>query len=159
MSLTSRLLPSVVFALSSFVCAAGPVAADAVSDFFTGKTIRVVSAGGAGGAHGVYAHLLSGHIRKHIPGNPTVVMQFMPGAGGNKAMNFLFNATQDDGTWLGVPLQDLIFNARIGAKAVLAKRNLSLRPIAWQAQQALAKTILATPEKTVKRLKTILKLK
>jgi tripartite-type tricarboxylate transporter receptor subunit TctC len=115
---TRRLFPSVAFALGSFVCTAGPASADAVADFFTGKTIRVVSAGGAGGAHGVYAHLLSGHIRKHIPGNPTVVMQFMPGAGGNKAMNFLFNATQDDGTWLGVPLQDLIFNARIGVKAV-----------------------------------------
>jgi hypothetical protein len=42
----------------------------------------------------------------------------MPGAGGNKAMNFLFNATRDDGTFLGVHLQDVIFSARIGVKAV-----------------------------------------
>ena len=92
--------------------------ADAVADFYKDKTVTVVSSGSAGGAHGVYAQLISAHIKKHIPGSPTIIIQYMPGAGGNKAMNYLFNATRDDGTYLGVPLQDLIFNARIGVKAV-----------------------------------------
>lgn len=46
-------------------------------------------------------------VSDFFTGTPPVVMQLMPGADGNKAMNFLFNATQDDGTWLGVPLRDL----------------------------------------------------
>jgi tripartite-type tricarboxylate transporter receptor subunit TctC len=45
-------------------------------------------------------------------------MQYMTGAGGNKAMNYLFNAVTSDGIHIGVPLQDLIFNARIGVTAV-----------------------------------------
>jgi tripartite-type tricarboxylate transporter receptor subunit TctC len=97
---------------------AGIARADAVADFFKDKTVTIVSAGSAGGAHGVYAQLISHHIRKFVPGSPTIIIQYMPGAGGNKAMNFLFNATRDDGTFWGVPLQDLIFNARIGIKAV-----------------------------------------
>ncbi len=92
--------------------------ADPVADFYAGKTITVVSSGGAGGSHGAYAQLISRQIGKFIPGRPTVIVQFMPGAGGNKAMNYLFNATADDGTYVGVPLQDLMFNARIGVKGV-----------------------------------------
>jgi len=103
-------------------CALGTFAqtasADAVADFYKDKTITVVSAGGAGGAHGAYAQLISTQIGKYIPGNPNVIVQYMPGAGGNKAMNYLFRTRPDDGTYLGVPLQDLIFNARIGVKAV-----------------------------------------
>jgi tripartite-type tricarboxylate transporter receptor subunit TctC len=78
----------------------------------------VISAGEAGGAHGTYAQVIAPHIRKHIPGNPNVVVQYMLGAGGNQAPNYLFNVAPRDGTVLGLPLQDLIFNARIGVQAV-----------------------------------------
>ncbi len=98
--------------------AALPAGADPVADFYKDKTITVVCAGSAGAAHGVYAQLIIPHIKKYIPGDPTVIIQYMPGAGGNKAMNYLYNATRDDGTFIGVPLQDLIFNARIGIKGV-----------------------------------------
>ena len=104
-------------ALAAALCAA-PAQADPVVDFYKDKTISIVSAGGAAGAHGAYAQLVSAHIQKYIPGKPNVIVQYMPGAGGNKAMNYLFNATAKDGTYIGVPLQDLIFNARIGVKAV-----------------------------------------
>ncbi len=97
---------------------AQPSVADPVSDFYGDKTVTVVSAGSAGAAHGVYAQLIIHHLKKYIPGKPTIIIQYMPGAGGNKAMNYLFNATRDDGTYLGVPLQDLIFNARMGVKGV-----------------------------------------
>ena len=96
----------------------GPALADSVSDFYKGKTITVVSSGGAGGAHGAYAQLISAQIGKFIPGRPNVIVQYMPGAGGNKAMNYLYNVSAQNGANLGVPLQDLIFNARIGIKAV-----------------------------------------
>lgn len=95
-----------------------PAQADPVADYYKGKTITVVSSGGAGGAHGAYAQLISKRIGEFIPGRPNVIVQYMPGAGGNKAMNYLYNVTAQDGTNIGVPLQDLIFNARIGNKAV-----------------------------------------
>jgi tripartite-type tricarboxylate transporter receptor subunit TctC len=97
---------------------AAPAQADAIADFYRDKTVTVVSAGEAGGAHGAYAQLISQHIRKHIPGNPNVVMQYMLGAGGNQAPNYLYNVAPKDGTVIGLPLQDLIFNARIGVQAV-----------------------------------------
>ena len=51
--------------------------ADAVADFYRDKTVTLVSAGEAGGAHGAYAQLITTHIRKHIPGNPNVVIQYI----------------------------------------------------------------------------------
>ncbi len=108
-----------VFALALLaVAGAAPAAADAVADFYRGKTIVVVSAGEVSGAHGAYAQLISAHIKKHIPGNPNIVIQYMVGAGGNLAMNYLYNVAPKDGTYVGVPLQDLIVNARIGVAAV-----------------------------------------
>ncbi|MGH6769762.1 MAG: hypothetical protein ACRECO_12175 [Xanthobacteraceae bacterium] len=95
-----------------------PAQADPVADFYRDKTIALVSAGGAGGAHGTYAQLLVQHFRKHVPGNPNVVIQYMAGAGGNLAPNYLHNVAPKDGTAIGHPLQDLIFNARIGIAAV-----------------------------------------
>lgn len=96
----------------------GTAAADPVADFYKDKTVTVVSAGEAGGAHGAYAQVIAAHIRKHIPGSPSVVFQQMLGAGGNLAPNYVYSVAPRDGTALCLPLQDLIFNARIGVQAV-----------------------------------------
>ena len=106
------------FLLALALLADAPARADSVADFYRGKSITVVSAGEAGGAHGVYAQLISAHIKAHVPGNPSIVIQHMVGAGGNLAMNYLYNAAPRDGSYIGVPLQDLIVNARIGVAAV-----------------------------------------
>src|SRR5262245_45050062 len=105
--------------LAAIACLSiGPARADAVADFYRDKTITLVSAGEAGGAHGAYAQLIAPHVKKHIPGNPTIAIQYMLGAGGNQAPNYLYNVAPRDGTVIGLPLQDLIFNARIGVHAV-----------------------------------------
>jgi tripartite-type tricarboxylate transporter receptor subunit TctC len=103
---------------AAMAACATPVVADPVADFYRGKTIVVVSGGEVGGAHGAYAQLIVPHIKKHIPGNPNVIIQYMGGAGGNLAMNYLYNIAPKDGTYIGVPLQDLIVNARIAVAAV-----------------------------------------
>ena len=79
-----------------------PAQADPVADFYKDKTITLVSAGEAGGAHGTYAQLLDAHFRRHVPGNPTVVIQYMLGAGGNLAPNYLHNVAPKDGTVIGL---------------------------------------------------------
>jgi len=110
--------PRVAIVASLLASAIVPARADAVADFYRDKTITVISAGGAGGAHGTYAQLLVQHFRRHVPGNPNVIIQYMLGAGGNVGANYLYNVAPKDGTAIGVPLQDLIFNARIGVSAV-----------------------------------------
>lgn len=105
-------------ASAAVVLLAAPAAADPVAEFYRGRTVAVVSAGEAGGAHGAYTQLIAAHMRKHIPGNPTVIIQYMVGAGGNLAPNYLFSVAPKDGTAVGVPLQDLIVNARLGIAAV-----------------------------------------
>ena len=111
---TLGVLP-LVLAGSLAIC---PVHADPVADFYRGRTLTVVSAGEAGGAHGTYAQVITAHIRRHIPGTPGVVIQHMVGAGGNLAANYLYNVAPKDGSVIGVPLQDLIVNARLGVSAV-----------------------------------------
>ena len=68
-----------IFALLAF--AAIEARADTVADFYKGKIIRVMVGFGTGGGYDAYARLLSRHFGRHIPGNPSVVVQNMPGAG------------------------------------------------------------------------------
>jgi tripartite-type tricarboxylate transporter receptor subunit TctC len=76
--------------------------ADTVSDFFKGKSINLYIGFGPGGGYDVYARMLSRHFGKFIPGNPTVVPQNMPGAGGVKSAAYLYNAAPHDGLALAM---------------------------------------------------------
>lgn len=78
-----------------------PSAAPAqTSDTIAGPVIIYV-AGSAGGGIDLYARLVGRHIARHIPGNPTVTVQDMPGGGGVKAANFLAEVARRDGTVMG----------------------------------------------------------
>ena len=76
--------------------------ADAVSDFYKDKTVKVVIGASMGGSYGIYAQLLSRHVGKHLQGAPTVVVQSMPGSGGNKAMNYTYTAGAQDGSVVSI---------------------------------------------------------
>jgi tripartite-type tricarboxylate transporter receptor subunit TctC len=67
-----------------------------------GKQISIIVAGTAGGGIDLYARMLARHIGRHIPGNPAVVPQDMPGAGGIRAANFLAQKAPRDGNTLGM---------------------------------------------------------
>ena len=84
------------------VMLAGPVRADAVADFYKGKAVSLLIGFGVGGGYDTYSRVLARHYGKHIPGNPTVVPKNMPGAGGMKVANYLYNAAPRDGIYLGV---------------------------------------------------------
>ena len=72
--------------------------ADAVSDFFHGKTVTVYIGFTAGGGYDVYGRLIARYMGGHIPGNPTLVAQNMPGAGSLQLANYLYNVAPKDGT-------------------------------------------------------------
>jgi tripartite-type tricarboxylate transporter receptor subunit TctC len=83
------------------VLAASPALAqsDPVADFYKkNNQIRLLVGSEPGGGYDGYARLLARHLGKFIPGNPTIVVQNMPGAGGIVASNFLYNAAPKDGT-------------------------------------------------------------
>src|SRR3954452_13944108 len=65
--------------------------AHAVEKFYRGNSISLVVGSGPGGSHDLYARLLARHLGRHVPGNPSVVVQNTPGAGGLRAANYLYN--------------------------------------------------------------------
>jgi tripartite-type tricarboxylate transporter receptor subunit TctC len=77
------------------ILVAAPAAAD---DFYRGKTINIMVGFGPGGGYDIYARMLARHLGKHIPGNPSVVVQNMEGAGGVRAANHVYNVAPKDGT-------------------------------------------------------------
>jgi tripartite-type tricarboxylate transporter receptor subunit TctC len=71
-------------------------------EIFKGKTIRVLIGYGAGGGYDRYGRQVARHIGKHLPGKPDVVAVNMPGAGGFKLINYLYNVAPKDGTNFGI---------------------------------------------------------
>jgi tripartite-type tricarboxylate transporter receptor subunit TctC len=74
--------------------------ADAQS-FYEGKTLRIIVGLAAGGGFDTYARVLSRHLGKHIPGNPTIVVDNMPGAGSLISANHLYKVAKPDGLTVG----------------------------------------------------------
>jgi tripartite-type tricarboxylate transporter receptor subunit TctC len=75
--------------------------ADAISDFYSGKSLQLVIGYAPGGGYDVYARALARYMGRHVPGNPAIVVQNMPGAGSIKAANYLYNLAPKDGTVFG----------------------------------------------------------
>lgn len=73
----------------------------AEEEFFKGKTIRLIVASSPGGGFDTYSRTIARHMGKHIPGNPHVVVQNMPGAGHLIATNYLYNKAKPDGLTIG----------------------------------------------------------
>jgi tripartite-type tricarboxylate transporter receptor subunit TctC len=88
-------------------------AQEAVADFYKGKQIRIIAASAAGGGFDLYARYLSRHLGKHVPGNPTIIVQNMPGAGGLAAANHVYTRASKDGLTLGA-LQGPVTYAQVG---------------------------------------------
>jgi hypothetical protein len=85
----------------------GSALADSVADFYKGKQIRLIVGAGVGGVYDIYARLLSRHFGRYIPGNPSIMVQFMPGAGSAQASTYATQLAPQDGTVLLNPLNSL----------------------------------------------------
>lgn len=97
---------------------AAPATADAVADFYKGKTVTVVVAAGPGGGHTKYTQYLAPYLEKYMPGNPKFIVQNMGGAGGTKAANFLYSRGLKDGTMIGILLSDTPLASRLRTTGV-----------------------------------------
>ncbi len=77
--------------------------ADAVFDFYKGNTIRFTIGAAPGGGYDLYSRTLAQHMEAKIPGKPRVLIVNMPGSGGVKASNYVYNAAAKNGTTLLMP--------------------------------------------------------
>jgi len=93
--------PAVLMAGLYFV-AAWPARADDVAEFYKGKRVNLIVSYGPGGGYDVYGRVVARHIGRHIPGNPGIVVQNMPGAGSLRGANYLYNVAPKDGTAFGI---------------------------------------------------------
>jgi tripartite-type tricarboxylate transporter receptor subunit TctC len=82
--------------------AATPALAQSPAEFYAGKQITFIVGATTGGGYDTQARLLARHIGRHIPGNPTVVVQNMPAAGSLAATNHLFNIAPKDGSTIAL---------------------------------------------------------
>ena len=83
---------------AAMLAALAPAQAQDVASFYHGKQIALVIGYGAGGGYDLYARMLGRFISAHIPGNPTIVPQNMPGAGSRSAANWLYKVAAQDGS-------------------------------------------------------------
>jgi tripartite-type tricarboxylate transporter receptor subunit TctC len=87
-------------ALSLIVLIAQTSAPAAAADFYAGKTIELVVGSDAGGGFDIYARTLARHMPSHIPGNPSMIVKNMPGAGSGRAAGYISTMAPKDGTSL-----------------------------------------------------------
>jgi tripartite-type tricarboxylate transporter receptor subunit TctC len=82
-----------------FLCALAALAAPARAEpSFEGKTITIVTSTGVGGVYDLTARVIARHMGRHIPGNPTLIVQNMPGGGNVLATNYMYNIAPKDGS-------------------------------------------------------------
>ena len=91
-----------------------PAAADPIADFYAGKTVQVLIGFSPGGGYDTYARTLARYMGRHIPGNPKLVPQNMPGAGSLKVVNYLANVAPKDGTVIAHFAPGIMFEPLLG---------------------------------------------
>jgi tripartite-type tricarboxylate transporter receptor subunit TctC len=117
---------------AGFVAFAIPASAQ---DFFKNKQISILVAGTAGGGIDIGARILSRHLGKYLPGNPIVVAQLMPGAGGIRMIDHMNSLAPRDGTVLGTLAPGPIIEPLIG------KRKTNYRMTDFTALGAMTKEV------------------
>jgi tripartite-type tricarboxylate transporter receptor subunit TctC len=103
-------------ALSLVILAMPAARADGLADFYKGKTVSLVVGSSTGGGYDTMTRAIARFIGKHIPGNPTVVVRNMPGAGGITAMNYIYNTAERDGTVLALVQNNTPLEPLFGTK-------------------------------------------
>jgi len=102
--------------------AQGQAQADAVADFYKGKTVTLYVGVAAGGVYSLFAQTLANHLGQHIPGNPSVIVQHQTGAGGLIAINHVYNVAPKDGTVVLTP------NSGLAKRYILGVGNTMYDP-------------------------------
>jgi tripartite-type tricarboxylate transporter receptor subunit TctC len=114
------MLRTATVSVMSLLALTAPTGAQSVEEFYRGKTVNILVGFTAGGGYDLYARVLGRHLGRHIPGNPQVVVQNMPGAGSLKATQYVYGVAPKDGTTLatvsrGMATDPLLNDAKFDA--------------------------------------------
>ena len=101
--------------------------AEPVTDFYRGRTVTLYIGYSVGGGYDNYARVLARHLGNHIPGNPSILPQNMPGAGSLRALNYLYNAAPRDGTAIATFGRGLAMEPLIGSSPT----QFDARKLVW----------------------------
>jgi tripartite-type tricarboxylate transporter receptor subunit TctC len=115
MKISMRHLVGAQLALLAFIV---PVMTFAQSDFYQGKTIRIIHGRNPGGSGDLRVKAMVPFLQKYIPGNPTIVHEFMPGGGGRKTANYIFGSAAPDGLTIGNTGGGMVASAVLGEGGV-----------------------------------------
>src|SRR5205807_5489472 len=127
--------------------------ADPVEDFYRGKTVTIMVGSTPGGGYDSDARVVARNIGRHIPGNPTIIVQNVPGARGMTAVNSLYNLVKRDGTFMGMLEREHLIDAyRLPEGVRYDERNFS-----WigsvGSEQGVAFSWHTAPQKTVEDIR------
>jgi len=118
--MTARAIPQILVAAARLALLLAvlpfvfrPAVAQSPAEFYKGKTISLITSTGVGGTYDLVARLVARYMPRHIPGNPTIMVQNMPGGGNVLATNYMFNLAPKDGTAIAtlhsaMPLQQVL---------------------------------------------------
>lgn len=101
-------------ALLAAIVAIASAQAQSLADFYAGRKLTILVGYTAGGGYDIYARAIARHIGKHLPGNPQVVTQNMPGAGSLTLANTLYNLSPKDGATIGTFARGMAMEPLIG---------------------------------------------
>jgi tripartite-type tricarboxylate transporter receptor subunit TctC len=145
----------IAMATAMVLVAVNAAQAQSVADFYRGKTITYNLAVPDGASWGLYARTFIEHLRKHVPGNPNIILQVMPGGGGVAAGNHIFNVATKDGTVIGTPLSTAMVFAATDPKEVM----YDPRKFSWIGSMAVVQDVITVwhtaPAKTLDDAKRI----
>ncbi len=96
------------------LAAAGTANADAISDFYKGKRLTMFVGSGVGGGYDTYSRALARHYNKYVPGKPRILVKNMPGAGGLRVTNYMYNKAKRDGSVIASTFNTMMLEPLIG---------------------------------------------
>jgi len=109
---------ALVFACCAGLLSSGSAAAQAPASF-GGKTVTMIIGFGAGGGYDTWGRLVAAHIGAHLPGNPSVVAQNLPGGGSYRAASFIYHQAPKDGTTMALIARDAVLGPLTGESGAL----------------------------------------
>jgi len=107
---------AVILSFSAYLAAVADVHAQA--PYYQGKTIRLIQGREPGGSGDIRSRAVMPFLKKYIPGNPNIVSEYMPGGGGRKAANYIFNTARPDGLTIGHVSSGIVTSAVLGETGV-----------------------------------------
>lgn len=138
--------------IAATLWAVTPGWAQSVAEFYAGKQITFIVGASTGGGYDTQARLVARHLGKHIPGNPTIVVQNMPGAGSLAAANYIYNAAPKDGTVIALVMRSMLLIKNWSPATV----RFDLAQLNWigsiNSEVAVTAAWHTAPHKTVKDL-------